>query len=129
MLRQLKPEEIERSIRPPVDPDAYRDAVKLVEEVKSGGIDTLRAIGERLGDIQPGEQLIYRRDDLDKALQALPKADQELLKRVGSRIEAFAEAQKASLSLMTMDIPGGQAGHRVDPVEKAACYAPGGRFP
>ena len=30
---------------------------------------------------------------------------------------------------MTMDIPGGQAGHRVDPVEKAACYAPGGRFP
>ena len=66
MLRQLKPEEIERSIRPPVDPDAYRDAVKLVEEVKSGGIDTLRAIGERLGDIQPGERLIYRRDDLDR---------------------------------------------------------------
>ena len=35
MLRQLKPEEIERSIRPPVDPDAYRDAVKLVSRRSS----------------------------------------------------------------------------------------------
>ena len=41
MLRQISPSEIERSIRPPVDPDAYGDAVKLVEEVKLGGIDTL----------------------------------------------------------------------------------------
>lgn len=129
MLRQLMPSEIERSIRPPVDPDAYKDAVKLVEEVKSGGLETLRSIGERFGDIQSGDPLIYRRDDLERALNSLSEADQALLKRVGARIEAFAEAQKASLSIMTMDIPGGQAGHRVDPVERAACYAPGGRFP
>ena len=129
MLRQISPSELERSMRPPVDPDAYRDAVKLVEDVKAGGTQTLRDIGERLGDIQSGARLIYRRAELEEALNTLEEADQALLKRVAGRIEAFAEAQKASLSLMTMDIPGGQAGQRVDPVERAACYAPGGRFP
>jgi len=129
MLRQISPSEIERSMRPPVDPDAYRDAVKLVEDVKAGGTQTLRDIGEKLGDIQSGARLIYRRAELEEALNTLADADQALLKRVAGRIEAFAEAQKASLSLMTMDIPGGQAGQRVDPVERAACYAPGGRFP
>jgi phosphoribosyl-ATP pyrophosphohydrolase/phosphoribosyl-AMP cyclohydrolase/histidinol dehydrogenase len=116
-------------MRPPVDPDAYRDAVKLVEDVKAGGTQALRDIGEKLGDIQSGARLIYRRAELEEALNTLADADQALLKRVAGRIEAFAEAQKASLSLMTMDIPGGQAGQRVDPVERAACYAPGGRFP
>lgn len=129
MLRQISPSEIERSMRPPVDPDAYRDAVKLVEDVKAGGTQALRDIGEKLGDIQSGARLIYRRAELEEALNTLADADQALLKRVAGRIEAFAEAQKASLSLMTMDIPGGQAGQRVDPVERAACYAPGGRFP
>lgn len=129
MLRQISPSELERSMRPPVDPDAYRDAVKLVEDVKAGGTQTLRDIGEKLGDIQSGARLIYRRAELEEALNTLADADQALLKRVAGRIEAFAEAQKASLSLMTMDIPGGQAGQRVDPVERAACYAPGGRFP
>ena len=129
MLRQISPGEIERSMRPPVDPDAYRDAVKLVEDVKAGGTQALRDIGEKLGDIQSGARLIYRRAELEEALNTLADADQALLKRVAGRIEAFAEAQKASLSLMTVDIPGGQAGQRVDPVERAACYAPGGRFP
>ena len=129
MLRQISPSEIERSMRPPVDPDAYRDAVKLVEDVKSGGTQALRDIGEKLGDIQSGARLIYRRAELEEAKNSLADADQALLMRVAGRIEAFAEAQKASLSLMTMDIPGGQAGQRVDPVERAACYAPGGRFP
>ena len=129
MLKQLRIDELERSMRPPVDPDAYRDAVALVDEVKIGGIETLRDIGERFGDIKPGEQLIYRKADLEAAFKSLSESDQALLERVASRIESFAEAQKASISMMTMDVPGGQAGHRVDAVERAACYAPGGRFP
>ena len=129
MLKQLRIDELERSMRPPVDPDAYHDAVALVDDVKLGGIETLRGIGERFGDIKPGEQLIYRKADLEAAFKSLSESDQALLERVATRIESFAEAQKASISMMTMDVPGGQAGHRVDAVERAACYAPGGRFP
>ena len=45
------------------------------------------------------------------------------------RIRTFAEAQRASLDNMTAPVTGGQAGQRIRPVERAGCYAPGGRFP
>jgi len=41
----------------------------------------------------------------------------------------FAEAQRAALTEVTIPIPGGEAGHTVEPVEAAGCYAPGGRYP
>lgn len=37
--------------------------------------------------------------------------------------------QKQAISDARLDIPGGSAGHTVSPVEKAGCYAPGGRYP
>ena len=50
-----------------------------------------------------------------------------MLKRTAERIRTFAEAQRKSLSDMTISIPGGTAGHSVAPVNTAGCYAPGGR--
>ena len=44
-------------------------------------------------------------------------------------IRAFAEMQRRALSGGSMEIPGGRAGHELLPVERAGCYAPGGRFP
>jgi len=52
-----------------------------------------------------------------------------LLERVADRIRAFAEAQLASLHETDMPIPGGAAGQTIAPVERAGCYAPGGRYP
>lgn len=45
------------------------------------------------------------------------------------RIEAFAVAQRASIQDVSVDIPGGKAGHTIAPVAVAGCYAPGGRYP
>ena len=41
----------------------------------------------------------------------------------------FARAQRDALSDVDVTVPGGRAGHRVAAVERAGCYAPGGRFP
>jgi histidinol dehydrogenase len=59
----------------------------------------------------------------------LPLADQELLQRVERRIRIFADAQRKSISEISVPVPGGRAGHTVSPVNTAGCYAPGGRFP
>lgn len=60
---------------------------------------------------------------------ALPEAEQALLHRVAGRIRTFAEAQRASITDVSVKVPGGTAGHTVSPCRTAGCYAPGGRYP
>jgi hypothetical protein len=57
------------------------------------------------------------------------QAEQKLLHRVADRIRAFAMAQRASISDVSVKVPGGTAGHTVSPCRTAGCYAPGGRYP
>jgi histidinol dehydrogenase len=54
---------------------------------------------------------------------------QELLTRVAGRIRAFAQAQRDSVTDISVAVPGGTAGHTVAPCAVAGCYAPGGRYP
>ena len=54
--------------------------------------------------------------------------DSDLLHRVSARIQKFAAAQLDCLSELTTEVPGGKAGHTIEPVEHAGCYAPAGRY-
>lgn len=60
---------------------------------------------------------------------SLKVEEQELLKRISARIKKFAESQKHCLTDLFTRIEGGNAGHKVIPLESAGCYAPGGRYP
>ncbi len=55
--------------------------------------------------------------------------DRDRLERIGRRIRDFAAAQRNALTPLEVEVPGGAVGHRVDPVDAAGCYAPGGRYP
>jgi len=129
LLRRLRPDEVERHLRPPVPADIERRAAEIVADVRDGGAARLRRIGERLGDLAPDDPLIVRRSELHEALAALDPDRRGVLERAAGRIRAFARAQRDALSDVEVAVPGGVAGHRVVPVERAGCYAPGGRFP
>ena len=115
--------------RDPVDAATLAGARALVDAVRDGGEPALRAAAERFGDLPPGAPLVLPRAALDAALASLPAADHALLERTAARVRAFALAQRAALGDLTVPIPGGRAGHTVAPVARAACHAPGGRFP
>jgi phosphoribosyl-ATP pyrophosphohydrolase/phosphoribosyl-AMP cyclohydrolase/histidinol dehydrogenase len=100
-----------------------------VEAVRTRGEVALREYAERFGEIGRGAPLFIERDELQRALTVLPEADRTRLKQVAERIRAFAEAQKRALGSVTVSVPGGTAGHWIAPVERAGCYAPGGRYP
>ncbi len=128
-LRRISRDALPSLRRDPVDAETLAIAAQIVESVRGRGEAALREHAERLGDLKPGQQLLYSRFDLARALEAIPKADRELLERIAGRIRAFAEAQRASIAECEVAIPGGRAGQVVAPVERAGCYAPGGRFP
>merc|ERR1711865_1259251 len=84
----------------PVDPEARKIAENVLHEVKTRGEEAVREFATKFGDIVEGAPMVF-----------LPAQ------------------QKEALVPITVDIPGGKAGHYVDAVERAGCYAPGGRYP
>jgi histidinol dehydrogenase len=128
-LRRLGAEDIMRLARNPVDEAALAIARPIVDEVRAGGFDAAVAAGLRLGDLAPGKQVIFTPVDCLAALARLTCEQQSLLRRTAARIRRFANAQRSALSNIREPVPGGSAGHEAVPVERAGCYAPGGRFP
>lgn len=109
--------------------EAFAAAAPIVEDVRLRGEAALREYAERFAEIGPGEALFLDRSVLDRALDRLPVDDRDRLERVAERIRMFAEAQGRALTEVTVPVPGGTAGHWIAPLERAGCYAPGGRYP
>jgi len=112
-----------------LDPEALATAAPIVANVATRGEVALREHAERLGDVPPGAPLYYDRPELARALAALAPEDRTRLERVAARIRAFAVAQRSALGPLSVPVPGGVAEHRIAPMERAGCYAPGGRYP
>lgn len=129
LLRRVPAAEVRAMRRHGVDAATLAAAAPIVEDVQARGEAALREHAERLGDLKPGAPLLLDRAALAAAFAALPKAQQELLERTADRIRAFALAQRSTLGPVDVILPGGRAGQEIAPVERAGCYAPGGRFP
>jgi phosphoribosyl-ATP pyrophosphohydrolase/phosphoribosyl-AMP cyclohydrolase/histidinol dehydrogenase len=112
-----------------VPAEAFAVAAPIVEAVRERGEAALREYAERFGEVAAGGPLFLDRPALARALAALPPGDLARLERVAERIRRFAEAQRHALGEVTVTLPGGTAGHWIAPLERAGCYAPGGRYP
>jgi phosphoribosyl-ATP pyrophosphohydrolase/phosphoribosyl-AMP cyclohydrolase/histidinol dehydrogenase len=129
MMRRVSPSEVLAARPAAPSAETLGAASAIVDDVRLRGEAALREHAERLGDVEAGGRLYRSSSELTEALGSLPEAQRALLGRTAERIRRFAEAQRESLTTLTMAVPGGVAGHFVAPVERAGCYAPGGRFP
>jgi phosphoribosyl-ATP pyrophosphohydrolase/phosphoribosyl-AMP cyclohydrolase/histidinol dehydrogenase len=116
-------------LRDPVDAETLRQAEKIVERVRAEGASAVADFAVRFGEKEHDASLLLGREVMRTVYEELPLADQELLHRVAERIRRFALAQRASVQDVSIPIPGGFAGQEVRAVERAGCYAPGGRYP
>ncbi|MBC7794346.1 MAG: histidinol dehydrogenase [Clostridia bacterium] len=128
-LRRIQAADVARHRFDPVDDATRAGAGAILNDVRNGGQQAVRAHAERLGDIKPGEPLVYDRDALKKAAASLSAGDLDTLKRTADRIAKFAMKQLEALKNVSMAVDSGEAGHEVRAMHAAGCYAPGGRFP
>jgi phosphoribosyl-ATP pyrophosphohydrolase/phosphoribosyl-AMP cyclohydrolase/histidinol dehydrogenase len=128
-LRRLQPDQIDEYRRDAVDETTLREAAAIVDDVRRGGEPSLRKHARTFGELGPDGDLVIGPDVLARALTGLPADQRAVLERTAARIEDFAFAQRNALSDITVPVPGGEAGHSIAPVERAGCYAPGGRYP
>jgi len=93
------------------------DSETIVDEVRSAGESAIRKYAEKFGERTADQPLVIPREELDAALNRISSEDSDLLHRVSSRIQEFAAAQINCLSELTTEVPGGKAGHTIEPVE------------
>jgi len=129
MLRRVSKTDVSIEQRDPVDSATLARAGEIVERVRSDGANALRSLAEELGDLEPDQPMILSGQDLDAAKNAVGPETLALLERTAARIADFADAQRRSVVDLKVPVLGGIAGHTVAPVERAGCYAPGGRYP
>ncbi len=129
LLRAMTAGEVSADRRDPVDPETFRDAAQIVGDVRASGVAAVRHHAERFGERSTDQPLVLGRDAMDEAAAALDPRDRLVLERTAARIESFARAQRDAIRAVDVPIPGGRAGHTVEPVGAAGCYAPAGRYP
>ena len=129
LLPRRQAEEFRARNKGGVPAEVLAEAAVIVERVHSGGEEALREYATRFEDCEPGAPLYLTGETLKKRLDELPEDERNRLERIVDRIRAFALSQRRALAPLDRTVPGGRAGHRIDPVDAAGCYAPGGRYP
>lgn len=112
-------------------PDAatLERAREIVDSVRADGERALRRWATELDGLAGDDPLVLHRDRLEAAWRGLDAATRDLLTRAAERIARFARHQRRCLADLDMPLAGGAAGHTAVPLERAGCYAPGGRAP
>lgn len=129
VLRRVTPRELEAIPRAVVDAETLVAATSIVEDVRRRGEAALLDYAERFDGWVRGTPWIHERSELRNALEGLSRAERDALTRLAGRIAAFAQAQREALREVELPVPGGRAGHRIVPIQRAGCYAPAGRYP
>jgi len=129
MLKEISFEEALKLSRTSTLEDILPDVTKIIKDVRHSGNAALRKYAEQYGDLSHDAPLIIGQSVLTAALNSISCEEQDLLYRTAERIRTFAEAQRSTVTDLSFSIPGGTAGHTIRPLERAACYVPGGRYP
>lgn len=129
LLRVIQPDQVSPELKPVVRDEVLDQARVILDRVRTEGIDAIRGYAEQFGECAPDQPIVLGPDAMRDAYNELKPDDRMALERAADRIERFAIAQRDAIRPLTLDVPGGQAGHTIEPVKSAGCYAPAGRYP
>lgn len=124
--RHLDPWELRDTLpRAQLDVDAALELVRpICEQVRTGGADALRDLGEQLDGVRP-EHLRVPAQALSDALEQLDPAVRAALEESIRRARVVHEAQRRT-DVTTSVVPGGSVTERWVPVGRVGLYVPGG---
>ncbi|WP_299837359.1 histidinol dehydrogenase [uncultured Jannaschia sp.] len=108
-----------------------------IEGIVSGVLEDVRTAGDaavaryaRKFDRSDLTEFEVGPTDREAALDALDPQTRADTEFAIDNVRAFAEAQRATIAPLDMEIrPGVHLGHRVIPIARAGAYVPGGRYP
>lgn len=110
------------------DPKVEQAVREIIAQVKNGGDQALRSLAERFGDSVP-ESFKLSDADIRAAHARVPQDVQGLMHRAAENIRTFSAGVMQSMQPVALDHGTFRVGLDWKPVERVACYVPGGRYP
>jgi histidinol dehydrogenase len=101
---------------------------EILEDIRARGSGAVFAWARHLDNFT-GDAFEVSRSRMDAAVEALDPLLRGHLEAAIQRVKAFSEAQKICFRDLEVLQDGICLGQRIVPVQRAACYAPGGRYP
>lgn len=101
----------------------------IIADVRANGDEAVLSY-ERRFSASTRDRIRVSDAEIEETLAAADTETRELIDRVVTRVEAFAQAQLACLTPLDAEFGDGVLlGHRLVPVSSVGAYIPGGRFP
>ena len=101
---------------------------EMLAKIEAGGIEAVREYSATLDDHSPAS-FVLGASELDALCAQVPAELAGQIEAAGRRVRGFAEAQRATLDDLTVELePGVEVGHRLVPVDAVGAYVPGGRY-
>ena len=99
----------------------------ILDEIEAGGDEAARRYAAKF-DKYDGN-VVLTRDEIEAASEKVSQTLKDDIRYAWDNVRTFAEAQKASIRDIEVELrPGLTAGQRAIPCQAAGCYAPGGRY-
>lgn len=107
--------------------DVHATVSEILDEIEAGGEEKAKEYAAKF-DRYDGN-IILTRDEIDEASAKVPQRLKDDIRFAHDNVRRFAEAQKATIQDMQVEVvPGLIAGQKSIPCNAAGCYAPGGRY-
>ncbi|MEM8872076.1 MAG: histidinol dehydrogenase [Pseudomonadota bacterium] len=107
--------------------DTHAIVQEILNDIETGGEAKAREYAAQF-DRYDGN-VVLTRDEIDAATDEVPTRLKDDIRFAWDNVRRFAEAQKATIQDMEVEIlPGLVAGQKAIPCQAAGCYAPGGRY-
>jgi histidinol dehydrogenase len=111
-----------------VNPVIRQGAARILADVRAGGDEAVRAANRQYGGGLQNGQLVLTSVELERARDALPRAERDALEQAIAHVERFAQAQRP-VSATTRIADGIEIERRWVPLDRVGCYVPGGSAP
>jgi sulfopropanediol 3-dehydrogenase len=107
--------------------DVRATVLTILDEIEAGGDEAARRYAAKF-DRYEGN-VVVTPDEIAAAAAKVPGKLKDDIRYAHDNVRRFAEAQKATITDMALEIaPGLIAGQKAIPCQAAGCYAPGGRY-
>ncbi|KXF54390.1 histidinol dehydrogenase [Rhodococcus sp. SC4] len=101
----------------------------VIADVRANGEDAVRKYSEKFDAWSP-ESFRLSEDQVRSIVGSVPETVLDDLRFAQRQIRSFAQAQRDSIQDLEVEtLPGVFLGHRNVPIDAAAAYVPGGRYP
>ncbi|OAN79537.1 histidinol dehydrogenase [Jannaschia sp. EhC01] len=107
--------------------DVQETVRKILADIEAGGDDTAREYAAKFDKYEGN--IILTAEEIEAAAALVPDKLKADIQFAHANVKRFAEAQKATVSDVELEVvPGLIAGQKAIPVDAAGCYVPGGRY-